>query len=46
MGGKIVQQFIGNGNKLDFDLSNVPGGAYIVRIEDKGLVIIKKVMKQ
>lgn len=44
--GKVVQQMVGNGYKLSFDLSNFASGTYIVRIEDKGLVITKKVIKQ
>jgi Secretion system C-terminal sorting domain len=46
MNGKIIQQFIGSGYRLDFDLSNVAGGVYTVRIEDNGLVITKKVVKK
>jgi hypothetical protein len=46
MNGKIMKQFVANGNKIDFDLSGVPNGMYIVQIEDNGLVITKKVIKQ
>ncbi|THU34990.1 T9SS type A sorting domain-containing protein [Niastella caeni] len=45
LNGKIVLQFAGNGNKLKFDLSAAPAGIYIVRIEDNGLIITKKVVK-
>lgn len=44
--GKIIQQFTGNGYKLDFDLSTVAAGVYFVRIEDYNRIITKKVVKQ
>ncbi|MBX9784095.1 MAG: T9SS type A sorting domain-containing protein [Chitinophagaceae bacterium] len=46
MSGKVVQQMVGNGYRLSFDLSNMASGTYIVRIEDEGLIITKKVIKQ
>lgn len=44
--GKVIQQFIGNGYKLNFDLSSVASGVYLVRIEDGKNIITKKVVKQ
>ncbi len=44
--GKIVQQVKATGSKVDFDLSAVASGTYFVRIEEKGTVITKKVIKQ
>jgi hypothetical protein len=44
--GKVVQKLIGNGIKLTVDLSAVASGVYFVRIEDNGLTIVKKVIKQ
>lgn len=44
--GKMIGQSRGNGNKLDFDLSNVAAGVYFVRITDGKNVITKKVVKQ
>jgi len=44
--GKVLQQFTGNGYQLTFDLYGRANGVYMVRIEDKGLVITKKVIKQ
>lgn len=44
--GKIMLQFKVSGNKVDFNLSGVAAGAYLVRIEEKGKVITKKVVKQ
>lgn len=44
--GKVVQQLVGNGYQVHFDLSTMPAGVYIVRIEDGGLVITKKVIKR
>jgi hypothetical protein len=46
MSGKVVQQSVGNGYRLSFDLSRVASGTYIVRIEEEGMVITKKVIKQ
>ena len=46
MNGKVVQQTIGNGMKLNFDLFGLANGVYMVRIEDAGLIITKKVVKQ
>jgi hypothetical protein len=46
MSGKVVEQVAGNGYRLSFDLSNMASGTYIVRIEDEGMVITKKVIKQ
>jgi hypothetical protein len=44
--GKVVQQFKASGNRIDFNLSAVAAGVYLVRIEDNGRVITKKVVKQ
>ena len=44
--GRQVQQFKGNGYQLQFDLSRLANGTYIVRINDNGLIITKKVVKQ
>lgn len=44
--GKIVQQHTGNGFMLNFDLSNFASGVYFLRIENKGKVFTKKVIKQ
>lgn len=44
--GKVLQQFIGDGYRLTFDLYGRANGVYFIRIEDKGLVITKKVIKQ
>jgi Secretion system C-terminal sorting domain len=43
--GKVMLQFKASGNKIDFDLSGVAAGAYLVRIEEKGKAITKKVVK-
>jgi len=44
--GKIIQQSVGNGFKLSFDLSNVASGVYLMRIETEQGVVSKKVIKQ
>ena len=44
--GKMIMRSKGNGNKLDFDLSNVAAGVYFVRITDGKNVVTKKVIKQ
>lgn len=44
--GKVLQQFIGDGYQLTFDLYGRANGVYFIRIEDNGLVITKKVIKQ
>jgi len=44
--GKMIRQSRGNGNKIDFDLSNVAAGIYFVRITDGKNIITKKVIKQ
>lgn len=44
--GKVIQQFKATGNKIDFDLSGVSAGVYMVQINDKGNRIVKKVVKQ
>jgi Secretion system C-terminal sorting domain len=44
--GKKVVQFKASGNKIDVDLSAVAPGAYFIRIEEKGTIITKKVVKQ
>lgn len=46
MNGKIIQQSTGNGYRLSFDLSNVAAGMYMIRVEENGNVITKKVIKQ
>lgn len=46
MNGKIIQQSTGNGHKLSFDLSGVGAGMYMIRVEENGNVITKKVIKQ
>jgi hypothetical protein len=44
--GKIIQQFKGQGYRLSFDLNGLANGVYVVRVENDGLVITKKVVKQ
>lgn len=44
--GKIIQQSIGNGFKLTFDLSKVASGIYIMRVETEHGTVSKKVIKQ
>jgi|SRR6478736_1064512 hypothetical protein len=44
--GKMIKRSKGNGNKLDFDLSNVAAGVYFVRITDGKNVVTKKIIKQ
>jgi len=44
--GKVLQKFTGNGYQLTFDLYRRANGVYMIRIEDNGLVITKKVIKQ
>lgn len=44
--GMVVQQFWGNGYQLDFDLSNLAAGVYVVQLEDGKNIITKKVVKQ
>ena len=44
--GKVLQQTTGNGYQLTFDLYGRANGVYFVRIEDNGLIITKKVIKQ
>lgn len=44
--GKIVQRQTSNGFSLNFDLSALANGVYLVRIENEGNVFTKKVIKQ
>ena len=44
--GKVVTRFKASGHKVDFDLSSAAAGVYFIRIEDKGNIISKKVIKQ
>lgn len=44
--GKKVVQFKASGNKIDVDLSALAPSAYFIRIEEKGVIITKKVVKQ
>lgn len=44
--GKMIQQFKGNGYRLNFDLSKFAKGTYVVKIEDHDRVITKKVILQ
>lgn len=46
LSGKKMLQYKASGNKVDFDLSSLAAGAYFVRVEEKGNVIVKKVIKQ
>ena len=40
--GKVLQQLIGDGYQLTFDLYGKANGIYFIRIEDNGLIITKK----
>lgn len=44
--GKVIQQFKGNGYRLNFDLSKYAKGTYVVKIEDHDRIITKKVILQ
>lgn len=44
--GKVLTQFKASGYKVDFDLSPYTAGMYYVRIEEDGIAITKKVIKQ
>jgi len=44
--GKVLQQLIGEGYQLTFDLYGRANGVYFIRIENDGLIITKKVIKQ
>ncbi len=46
MNGRQVRQFKGSGYQLNFDVTGLANGTYIVRINDNGLIITKKVVKQ
>ena len=46
MNGKVITQFKASGHKVDFDLSAVAAGVYLVRIDDAGNIITKKVVRQ
>lgn len=43
--GKVVQRVKGSGTRLEFDLSNQPGGTYFVIINSEGVIINKKIIK-
>lgn len=44
--GKVIQKVKGRGTRLEFDLSNQPGGTYFVIINTaEGVTINKKVLK-
>lgn len=43
--GKVIQQVKGSGYRMEFDLSNQPGGTYLVIINTEGTIINKKVLK-
>ena len=43
--GKVIQRVKGSGTRLEFDLSNQPGGTYFIIIQTAGTVINKKVIK-
>ncbi|MFT3751311.1 MAG: T9SS type A sorting domain-containing protein [Agriterribacter sp.] len=43
--GKVIQRVKGHGTRLEFDLSNQPGGTYFVIINTSGTSINKKVLK-
>jgi hypothetical protein len=44
--GKVLERVNASGNQVNFDLSGRAAGVYYVRIEEKGKVITKKVVKQ
>jgi Secretion system C-terminal sorting domain len=44
--GKTVFQTVGNGNKIDFDISKFTTGVYFVSINENGKIITQKIMKQ
>jgi hypothetical protein len=44
--GKVVQQIIGSGEKIKFDLSVFSSGTYFVRLLDNGKNIVKKIIKE
>jgi hypothetical protein len=44
--GKVIQKYKASGFKLTCNLTAVAAGVYFVRIEDKGRVISKKIVKQ
>jgi hypothetical protein len=44
--GKLFKQFKASGQKLTCNISNLAAGEYFVKINDKGTVITKKVIKQ
>jgi uncharacterized membrane protein len=44
--GRIVYQNKGNGNRLEFDISNFATGIFYVRIEENGKTITQKIIKQ
>lgn len=44
--GKVVYQAIGNGNKMDFDLSLFAAGIFYVTVNENGKIISQKIIKQ
>lgn len=46
MNGKVMQQFRASGLQLTCDLSSYAAGTYFIRIQEKGSVISKKIIKQ
>lgn len=41
LNGKVIQKVKGRGTRLEFDLSNQPGGTYFILIKSNGMVIKK-----
>jgi hypothetical protein len=44
--GKVLAQFKGTGNRVEFDLAPYAAGMYFIRIEQDGNWVTKKVIKQ
>jgi Secretion system C-terminal sorting domain len=43
--GKVVQKYQGSGHKLICNLIGLASGVYFVRIENKGMIVSKKIVK-
>lgn len=43
--GNIIRQLKGGGTKLNIDLTNKPNGIYIIRVDKKDEMVIKRIVK-